>query len=176
VNDRYLFDGLVRWDGSSLFGPESRCRRLPGVGAYRLSQDFHINGIDELKLRGSLRDGRAAAHLRCPVRTYAVVGGIPASTRSATQRSGRRFRRSWSSAPISDFLGHFSLDYSTPAKETKDQIMLVPLSFGWVNADRAVGGTCQAARAVLATVMSRLIVPDLFPRRTCPRPDRQRSR
>src|SRR2546426_12048068 len=36
------------WDGSSLFGPESRWQTYyRASGAYRLSQDFHINGIDE---------------------------------------------------------------------------------------------------------------------------------
>jgi len=38
VNDRYLFDGLVRWDGSSLFVPRAVGRRTTGRRAYRLSQ------------------------------------------------------------------------------------------------------------------------------------------
>src|SRR3989449_9662211 len=54
IKDRYLLDGLVRRDGSSLFGPESRWQTYYRVsGAYRLSQDFHINGVDELKVRAS---------------------------------------------------------------------------------------------------------------------------
>src|SRR3989441_9726851 len=54
IKDRYLIDGLVRRDGSSLFGADSRWQTYYRVsGAYRVSQDFHINGIDELKLRAS---------------------------------------------------------------------------------------------------------------------------
>src|SRR5204862_7605247 len=52
INDRSILDGLVQWHGSSLFGPESRWQTYyRASGAYRLSQDFQINGIDEFKLR-----------------------------------------------------------------------------------------------------------------------------
>jgi len=58
-----------------------------------------------------------------------VVGGIPASTRSETQRSGGAFEGAGARTNI-DFLGHFSLDYLVLPQETKDQIMLVPLVVG----------------------------------------------
>src|SRR5207245_11081938 len=46
IKDRYLLDGLVRRDGSSLFGPASRwetCYR--DSGADRLSQALHIHRV-----------------------------------------------------------------------------------------------------------------------------------
>ncbi|MCD8540965.1 MAG: SusC/RagA family TonB-linked outer membrane protein [Leadbetterella sp.] len=52
--DKYLFDGMFRRDGSSLFGPESRWNSYYRVsGAYRISEDVAINGIDELKIRAA---------------------------------------------------------------------------------------------------------------------------
>ncbi|MEN8193250.1 MAG: SusC/RagA family TonB-linked outer membrane protein [Bacteroidota bacterium] len=53
-NDRYIFDGLFRYDGSSLFGSNERWHpyfRLSG--AYRLTKDLKIKGVNELKLRAS---------------------------------------------------------------------------------------------------------------------------
>src|SRR5205807_1897775 len=78
IKDRYLVDGLVRWDGSSLFGSDSRWQRYYRVsGAYRLSQDFHLNGIDELKLRGSYGTAGLRPTFDAQYETFAVIAGVP---------------------------------------------------------------------------------------------------
>lgn len=52
--DRYLIDGMFRYDGSSLFGENARWNPYYRVSAaYRISQDLKIPGIDELKIRGA---------------------------------------------------------------------------------------------------------------------------
>ena len=52
--DKIILDGLIRRDGSSLFGPENRWNTFyRGSGAYRISEDVAIPGIQELKVRGS---------------------------------------------------------------------------------------------------------------------------
>ncbi|MES2829159.1 MAG: SusC/RagA family TonB-linked outer membrane protein [Bacteroidota bacterium] len=52
--DRYLVDGMFRYDGSSLFGSEARWNPYYRISAaYRVSQDIKIPGIDELKIRGA---------------------------------------------------------------------------------------------------------------------------
>ncbi|MEA3451439.1 MAG: hypothetical protein U9Q83_05995, partial [Bacteroidota bacterium] len=49
---KYLFSGLFRRDGSSLFGENVRWNNYFRVaGAYRISEDFEIPGIQELKIR-----------------------------------------------------------------------------------------------------------------------------
>src|SRR6185503_5578840 len=54
INDRYVLDGLVRRDGSSLFGPGNRWATYYRVsGAWRVTEDMHIPGVDELRLRAS---------------------------------------------------------------------------------------------------------------------------
>jgi TonB-linked SusC/RagA family outer membrane protein len=59
--DRYLLDGLIRSDGSSLFGSEERRKTFYRIsGAYRVSQDIHIPGVQEFKLRAA----RGTAGLR----------------------------------------------------------------------------------------------------------------
>ena len=59
--DRYLVDFLYRRDGSSLFGPDERWQDFYRVsGAYRISEDFQLPGIQELKIRAA----RGTAGLR----------------------------------------------------------------------------------------------------------------
>ncbi len=49
---KYLFSGLIRRDGSSLFGENQRWHNYYRLaGAYRISEDVEIPGFQELKLR-----------------------------------------------------------------------------------------------------------------------------
>ncbi len=51
---KYLVDGMIRYDGSSLFGEDARWNPYYRIsGAYRISEDLKINGIDELKIRAA---------------------------------------------------------------------------------------------------------------------------
>ena len=76
IKDRYILDGMLRRDGSSLFGANNRYKNFYRIsGAWRLSEDFHIPGIQELKLRA----GRGTAGLRPSFadqyETYTTSGG-----------------------------------------------------------------------------------------------------
>src|SRR5213075_1316387 len=75
---RYIVDGLVRRDQSSLFGAHERTAIYHRVSAaYRVTEDFTIPGVDELKLR----IGHGTAGLRPPFaaqyETFAIVNGSP---------------------------------------------------------------------------------------------------
>src|SRR4029079_2622411 len=74
--DRYLLQLLGRRDGSSLFGADNRWKNFYGIsGAWRVSQDFHIPGVQELKIRAA----RGTAGLRpgfdYQYETYSVSAG-----------------------------------------------------------------------------------------------------
>jgi TonB-linked SusC/RagA family outer membrane protein len=61
IKDRYIIDAMVRRDGSSLFGSNNRWKNFYRIsGAWRVSEDFKIPGVQELKLRA----GRGTAGLR----------------------------------------------------------------------------------------------------------------
>jgi TonB-linked SusC/RagA family outer membrane protein len=156
IKDRYLIDGLVRRDGSSLFGPDSRWQTYYRVsGAYRLSQDFHINGIDELKLRGSYGIAGLRPTFDAQFETYQIAGGLPVKyalgnkalkpARSAETEIGANI----------DFLQRFSLEYSYSRKETKDEILFVPINpvggfkAQWQNAATLLGHTHELALGVV---------------------------
>ncbi|HKL16335.1 MAG TPA: SusC/RagA family TonB-linked outer membrane protein [Balneolaceae bacterium] len=52
--DKIIIGGMIRNDGSSLFGEDERYNiYYRGSLAYRVSEDFDINNIDELKIRAS---------------------------------------------------------------------------------------------------------------------------
>lgn len=52
--DKLIIDGLVRWDGSSLFGPNNRWNTFYRSSvAYRLSEDISLPNVQELKLRAA---------------------------------------------------------------------------------------------------------------------------
>jgi len=156
INDRYILDGLVRWDGSSLFGPESRWQTYyRASGAYRLSQDFHINGIDEFKLRASYGTAGLRPSFTAQYETFANVGGK--LTKVTLGNTGLKPAHSGEleiGANI-DFLSRFSLDYSYSRKNTTDQIILVPLSaaagyrYQWQNAASLLGKTHELSLGVI---------------------------
>ena len=53
--DKYILDGLYRNDGSSLFGADEKWNSYYRVsGAWRISEDFAIPGIDEMKINVAL--------------------------------------------------------------------------------------------------------------------------
>ncbi|MDX1388315.1 MAG: SusC/RagA family TonB-linked outer membrane protein [Acidobacteriota bacterium] len=75
---RYILDGLVRRDGSSLFGPEQRWHTYyRGSLAWRPSQEpwWGIDWIDELKLRASLGTAGGRPNFYSRYETYEVSGG-----------------------------------------------------------------------------------------------------
>ncbi len=129
INDRYILDGLIRRDGSSLFGPESRWQTYYRVsGAWRANEDLKIDGIDELRLRASygtagLRPGFDAQ--------YEVLTPVGGAFNKATL--GNNFLKP---AHSSEFEAGFNLEfggskyvieYTYSKKNTKDQILLVAL-------------------------------------------------
>lgn len=76
IKDRYILDAMWRRDGSSLFGSDNRWKNFYRVsGAWRVSEDIHIPGVQELKLRG----GRGTAGIRPDFfdqyETYTVSNG-----------------------------------------------------------------------------------------------------
>ena len=53
--DRYILDAMYRVDGSSLFGADNRWNNYYRVsGAYRISEDLEIPGIQEMKVHAAI--------------------------------------------------------------------------------------------------------------------------
>src|SRR5690606_25015111 len=78
IKDRYILDGLIRRDQSSLFGADQRSAnyyRFSGV--WRVSEDFKIPGVDELKLRASYGTAGLRPIFNAQYEVLSVSGGSP---------------------------------------------------------------------------------------------------
>lgn len=126
--DRYLFDGMFRYDGSSLFGPESRWNPYYRLsGAYRISQDVDIPGVDELKIRAA----HGTAGIRPQYAWQYEYYTLSAGTSSATQKGNLNLRPSQTAETEFglniDFLNKFSAEFVYAKSKTTDQFLNVPL-------------------------------------------------
>ncbi len=74
--DRYIVSGLFRYDGSSLFGEDERWNPYFRVsGAYRLSEEFDIPGVDELRLRSAYGTSGNRPGFTWQYETYSIYRG-----------------------------------------------------------------------------------------------------
>ncbi|MGH9891739.1 MAG: TonB-dependent receptor domain-containing protein, partial [bacterium] len=129
IKDRYILDGLVRRDGSSLFGPESRWSTYYRVsGAWRVTEDASIPGVDEWRLRASygtagLRpsydDQYEILAVNASGFTPLVLGNpLLKPARSAELEVGTNLEFGG---------GRYSAEYTFSRKNTTDQLLLVDL-------------------------------------------------
>jgi TonB-linked SusC/RagA family outer membrane protein len=131
--DKFLFDGMYRYDGSSLFGPDARWNpyfRLSG--AYRISEDVKIPGIDELKIRAAYGTAGIRPGFSWQYETFTLNNG----SASAVQRGNRNLKPSKTAETEIglnvDFLKKFSFEAVYAQSTTDDQFLNVPL-LGFLN-------------------------------------------
>ena len=80
--DRYIVSVLFRMDGSSLFGSEHRWNPYYRVsGAYRLSEEIQIPGVDEFRIRAAYGTSGQRPGFNYQYETYSISqGSISKST------------------------------------------------------------------------------------------------
>jgi TonB-linked SusC/RagA family outer membrane protein len=129
IKDRYVVDALVRRDGSSLFGENNRWATYYRVsGAWRVTEDMKIPGLDEWRLRASygtagLRPGYDNQYEILAVTSTGfdkqVLGNPNLKPAQASELElGTNFDLSG---------GRVSFEYTYAKKDSKDQILLVDL-------------------------------------------------
>lgn len=75
-DDKYLVDGMFRRDGSSLFGPDARWNNYYRISAaYRITEDFDIPGLDELKIRAAQGTAGIRPSFSWQYETFALSNG-----------------------------------------------------------------------------------------------------
>lgn len=126
--DRYLLDGMYRYDGSSLFGPDARWNSYYRVsGAYRISQDVKINGIDELKIRAAHGTAGIRPNFAWQYEVYSLSSG----NTSPSQKGNRLLKPSLTTETEIglnvEFLKKFQFEATYAASVTNDQFLNVPL-------------------------------------------------
>ncbi len=152
IKDRYILDGLVRRDESSLFGAKQRGATYHRLsGAYRVTEDVRLPGIDELKLRASYGTAGLRPPFRAQYEVLDVSAGAPEKVTLGNEELRPAFSREREAGFNLQFLENFTLEYSYSRKRTTDQILNVPVSAAtgyrnrWINAGTLSGTTHEAA-------------------------------
>lgn len=159
IKDRYIIDGLIRQDQSSLFGEDQRSRTFKRLsGAWRVSEDFSLPGIDELKLRTSYGEAGLRPVFDAQYEQFAIQGGSPVKVTLGNPNLRPAFSREIEAGFNVNFLKNFTFEYSYSSKITDDQILNVPVSSAtgfrnqWLNAGSLAGRTHEVLLgAVLAS-------------------------
>ncbi|MFC4873016.1 SusC/RagA family TonB-linked outer membrane protein [Negadavirga shengliensis] len=157
-DDKFIFDGLIRRDGVSLFGSEERWQTFfRTAGAYRITQDFDIRGIQELKVRTSY----GTAGLRPPFEArYEVVGLANGQITNPITLGNENLRPSISRELEMGidmrFLDRFTFMFNYARSLNTDQILNVPVS-----ASTGFSSQWQNAGTLVAKVFEMSLGADL---------------
>lgn len=129
IKDRYIIDGLYRRDGSSLFGPNNRWADFYRIsGAYRISEDFHIPGFQELKIRAARGTAGLRPRFLDQYEYYNVSGGQITKTQLGNKNLKPAILTENEYGINSSFLDRFDLELVFADRNTKGAFLDVPLS------------------------------------------------
>jgi TonB-linked SusC/RagA family outer membrane protein len=127
--DRYIFDGLYRRDGSSLFGADARWSDFYRVsGAYRVTQDFNIPGISELKIHAARGTAGLRPRFTYQYETYTLSNGFFNKNTVGNKNLKPAILTENEFGVNADFLGRFSAELTYADRTTKGAFLQVPLS------------------------------------------------
>lgn len=127
--DRYIFDGLVRRDGSSLFGENERYNNYYRLSAaYRLTQDFDIPGVDELKINVATGTSGQRPGFSWQYEQTGISGGVLSTNRIKGNPDLRPSLTKETEVGLNaSFLRMFDLQFVYSNQVSSDQFMLVNL-------------------------------------------------
>ncbi len=126
---KFIFSGLIRREGTSLFGVESRwANYYRASGAWRVTEDLKIKGIQQLKLRASVGTAGIRPAFEQRFETFELINGVPTKNTLGNDAL-RPVRSTEREIGINmSFLRAFDLEFNYVQIVSEDQILLVPLS------------------------------------------------
>ena len=140
---RYILDGLIRRDGSSLFGPDERWQTYyRGSVAWRIAQEdfWNIDAIDEFKLRFSLGTAGGRPNFFAQYETFGISGGAIFPINLGNTALKPEFTTEREAGMNFVFFDNLGLDLTYAWQTTDDQLLRVPqpafvgFSSQWQNA------------------------------------------
>ena len=149
---KYIFDGVLRRDGSSLFGENHRWQTYwRTAGAWRPTQEswWPVAAVNELKLRAALGTAGRRPGFSAQYETYDITGGVIVPT--TLGNANLRPQRSTELEAGLDLLAFNTLTAGLTYARTvsTDQIMRVPLGsytgygYQWQNAGTMSSNTWE---------------------------------
>ncbi len=159
--ERYILDGLIRNDGSSLFGPDARRQWYYRIaGAWRVGQDLQLPGVDELKLRAAYGTAGGRPRFNAQYETYSVTAGQVSPVTLGNKNLKPELSKELEVGADMLFGGRVGLTIDYSHRVTSDQLLRVPLpayagfTQQWQNAG-TLSGTTWEATLDLSMVQSR---------------------
>lgn len=152
--DRYLLQLVGRRDGSSLFGSNNRWANYYGIsGAWRISEDFTIPGIQDLKVRAAKGTAGLRPGFEYQYETYSVAAGTISKNTVGNKNLKPALQTENEVGVNVSFLNRFDLEYVKSDRHTEGAFLLVPLSLAqsggftaqWQNAARVGGRTMEGS-------------------------------
>jgi len=155
-NSRYIIDMLVRQDGVSLFGRDERWKTFYRIsGAWRITEDFTIPLVDELKLRASY----GVAGLRPTFEAqYEIVslnnGIIGAPVSMGNSHLSSSFSKELEIGLDVELARKIDFSFVYSKSDNSDQILQVPVSATtgfstqWQNAGRLESRALEASLGI----------------------------
>jgi TonB-linked SusC/RagA family outer membrane protein len=150
---RFIFDGLARRDGSSLFGPEERWHNYyRGSAAWRLAEEawWPFDGVNEFKLRYSIGTAGGRPNFADRFETYSFTAGGGLTKGTLGNRFLRPERAVEQEFGVDMILrDQVSVQLSHARNRTTDQLIAIPLPAGfgftsqWQNAGTLEGTTWE---------------------------------
>jgi TonB-linked SusC/RagA family outer membrane protein len=151
---RYIFDGLLRWDGSSLFGPDERWNTYyRGSVAWRPSQEpwWFIDAIGEFKLRFSYGTAGNRPSFSNQYETYSGGAGSISPAQFGNKELKPEFAREVEWGVETLFWNRLNVIVSYSDNKTEDALLNVPLagylgfSNQWQNIGTIEGNTWEVS-------------------------------
>ncbi|RKY53557.1 MAG: hypothetical protein DRP93_06415, partial [Candidatus Neomarinimicrobiota bacterium] len=126
--DKYLLSALFRYDGSSLFGENVRWNPYYRFSlGWRITEDFQIPGIDELKIRASIGTSGQRPGYSWQYETWDINGGNASPSTLGNKDLRPSKTTEFETGFNIDFLNMFSLVFTYSQSETEDAFALAPL-------------------------------------------------
>ncbi len=130
--ERYILDGLVRRDGSSLFGADHRWQTFGRLsGAWRVAQEpwWFTDKVSELKLRASYGTAGSSPRFSAQYETFGIgAGGVPVPQFLGNRDLGPEVHHEIELGAEIELLGKYGLTATYARSRISDQILPVPVS------------------------------------------------
>ena len=127
--DKFILSGLFRMEGSSLFGDTERWSNYYRVsGAYRVTEDIKIKGVQELKLRASLGTAGIRPTFEQRFETFDLINGTATKNTLGNTNLLPSLSTENEFGLNMTFFRAFDLEANYAQITTTDQILLVPLT------------------------------------------------
>ena len=126
--NKFILDGMGRYDGSSLFGENQRWHPYYRVsGGYRITQDYPIKGIEELKVRAAYGTAGIRPEFSWQYETYSINNGVSSPSQKGNKNLKPSNTREMEFGLNVEFLKKFYFEGTYAKSKTEDQFLNVPL-------------------------------------------------